>query len=225
MPLVTNYGTLKTQVAATLHRSDLADQMDNAAVIVANEISAVGESRFLTQFAVIDDTDRYVPGGPEYDLPDDLLGIQEIFSGPVVDALGNINGTDVIGLRSLDKTSLWRDLRNSTPAIPAANYLLTPDLATLRFSAVPEVGTLFVIYYHAKLANFMNDADFTLLLLFHPELYIYGMCKHLAIFTQNLELASTYNDLFSVALDTVKREKERGEDEGPIQVEGASNFH
>jgi len=225
MPLVTNYGTLKTQVAATLHRSDLADQMDNAAVIAASEISSIGDSWLLTKFDVIDDAERYVPGGPEYGLPQDFLGILELFSGPVVDILGNIAGTNVIGFQSLDKTALWTELRNNAPVIPSANYLVTPDLGTLRFSAIPDVGTLFVIYYRTKLLDFVNDASTNFVLTTNPQLYIYGMCKHLAIFTQNLELASTYNDLFSAALSALASENERGIDKGPIQIQGASNFH
>jgi len=223
MPLISDYGTLKTQVAATLHRSDLADQMDNAAEMVRTEIVELGRMWDNFNFALISETDRY-NNGPMYDLPDDLAELLEIYTGDIdtVDLVPN--GPNVYGQLNLSRQQVWNELRNKS-ATPVSNYRITPDSANIVFTPNPAVNSNFIIYYILFPPAFLIDADTTQLLINRPQIYLYGMCKHLAIFTQNLELAEVYQQLFQVAIQQANDQALRVTQDGPIQVEGASNWH
>ena len=222
MPRITNYGELKTAVAERLHRSDLAGQMDETVQIVEDQVMLRLQAWQITIQTFLTDLDRADTGSSSYFLPFDFWQLVEIYT---VDSTSfEIDPSKSTRPNDLDQRALLNDLRKGS-TVPANSYSIAPDASYIHFSQVPAVGTTYSMHYYEGLEPLVADTDFTFLLRFSPQVYLYGMCKELAIYIQDMELAEVYNQLFETAVDKATEQSRRMVNKGPVQVEGASQWH
>ena len=224
MARVLTYGQLKTKVAETMHRGDLDDQMDNSIAAVEGEIFDLGRMVDIVQFQNLQDSDRWVSGSPEYAFSIDHTEIIEVYTGDI-DVPGAVaKSSDVTGIRTLSDNAVWDEMRRAGTQVDPRHYSLTPEHTTIRFSPNPPEGTIFVVYFFGKNTAMTTDLTSTALLITHPMIYVYGMCKHLSIFVQDMELADSYDKLMVRGIERANAEFSSSVGPGPIQIEGTPQF-
>ena len=222
MPRITNYGELKTAVAERLHRSDLAGQMDETVQIVEDQVMLRLQAWQITIQLALTDADRRSTDSPSYFLPFDFWQLVDIYTVDPAN-FDQIDPATSTRPTPLDQRQLLNELRKGS-RVPANGYSISPDATYLNFSQVPPAGTSYLMYYYEGLTPLVADTDFTFLLRFSPQVYLYGMCKELAIYIQDMELAEVYNQLFETAVDKATEQSRRMVNKGPVQVEGASQW-
>lgn len=186
MAQVTDYGTLKTWLSTTGHRSDLTADIpgfiQSAEGMIASKVRAIE----LVTTTTIVEADRV--SGPIYNLPSDFLGYR---------AVTGTQSSQGYVLDAVSIAELYRYGLSGTPVVFAVYDKL------IEFRASPAVDTIFTLIYYAKPAAFVLDADTNSLLTSHPDLYQHSSIFWLHVHTQDLELAQAHESAFITAADDV----------------------
>jgi hypothetical protein len=165
MPL-SNYGELKTELAALLHRTDLTDYLpyfiQYAETVIGgdpepNSMDALPGIRVRNQHKRVTATlaSQYL------DTPTDMLAIKDI----------QINTSPLRTLTYLSPKQLTAKFPSS-PAGTPSHYTVHGD--EFQFSHVPDTSLTLEVSYIARYNAFSADGDTNWLLTNHPFAYLYA---------------------------------------------------
>jgi hypothetical protein len=196
MPINT-YATLKAAVADFMHRTDLTSQIETAVSLTEADIAT--DVRCQAQELIVTGT-----------LSSDVLA----FPADFVDAKRLTVAGDVH--------------RYVTPEVYAEK--LTQGSTDHNYTVIGQAfyvlrgGTSpYALTYWKKFAALSADADTNWLLTNHPDVYLYGALRHLAIFTSDDVAAQKYMELSRMAVSRVNaREAKAAIAGGPLQMYAAN---
>lgn len=187
------YDNLKKAVLKQTHRNDLLTKFDDFLAITEVEIRSnpTGALKMNTQEQIITDlastSSRLLP------LP---VGFQSSrkFSISIYDT------NHVLEFRTPDQ--LVERPNTGTP------YFFTVTGNQIKFDVLPDKEFTITITYNAELlplspSNQTNDA-----LTKYPNIYLYGCLKQASIFSEDLDMSSTYDGLFSEAIVSANASEE-----------------
>jgi len=195
---ITNYGELKTLITSTAHRKDQDANVGNFIELAEANIARNLRANEMETVDKISESDRRAVGSPPtegiYNLPDRWLETRDMYS--------TSSNKDY----RLDKTSTSY-IHEITAASRAKVYATYGKL--IQFRGIPDEDQEFTHIYYQRPVPFVNDSDTNNILLNYPDLYLYGGLYHLYLWTQDLELAQNYNQIFVSSVETINEQADR----------------
>lgn len=206
MAKVTNYGTLKTWLATTGHRSDLSDDIpgfiQSAESMIAEHVRAIE----MVTTATLEESDR--SSGALYNLPTNFLGAK---------AVTGTQSSVGYALKQVSIAELYRYGLSGDPVVYS-----TYD-GQIEFRASPATDAEFTLIYFQRLTAFSSDADTNTLLTNHQPLYQHAAMHWFHVHTQDVELATAHESAFMDAAVAVSALAE--EVRGAASVANQQNYN
>lgn len=190
------YATLKTDLAAFSHRTDLTSVIPTFVALAEGMIRRDLVGYELT--ATLDETDRSALG--VYNLPTGVSVIRAVYD------------EDEVPLENVGTNQIKSVADDSDP------QYFTVLGEQVEFRGVPATDAEFTIRYFGVPAALSDDADTNALLEDHYALYLYGALFFLYQYTQDVELAQGALDTFTNTIETLNDAHGR-------KVSGASAFN
>lgn len=191
---ISTYAELQSLVASRLHRTDLTTEIQDAIRL------AEAEMQVDCKLVEFESTATITVTSGSGSLPANFVGMRSIYWDDDTDHVLTYIPPDV-----------FDSLRNSTGGEP---YEYTISGSTLR---VTEGATgSAVATYHAKFTALADGTNS--LLTNHPDAYLYGTLKHIAIHTRDTELLQLAGTLFNAAKDRITSNNKDRKHAGPLQV-------
>lgn len=191
---ISTYAELQSLVASRLHRTDLTTEIQDAIRL------AEAEMQVDCKLVEFESTATIAVTSGSGSLPANFVGMRSIYWDDDTDHVLTYIPPDV-----------FDSLRNSTGGEP---YEYTISGSTLR---VTEGATgSAVATYHAKFTALADGTNS--LLTNHPDAYLYGTLKHIAIHTRDTELLQLAGTLFNAAKDRITSNNKDRKHAGPLQV-------
>jgi hypothetical protein len=194
MPFTT-YAALQTVVADRLHRTDLTDEIKESISLAEAEMQRECQ---LVEFEATANVSVTAGVGT---LPTDLVAIRSLYW----------NGDLTRQLHYL--TPAQFDLRRNNSG--STNFY-TISGTTLRTSPA-ETGTV-VATYNARFTPLSDSATSNSILTNHPDSYLYGTLKHIAIHTQDDAMLQKSGVMFNAAKAKIKSQNQDRKFGGPLTV-------
>lgn len=190
-----DYSTLKTQILADAHRTNLgdakaADFVRQAEGVIRRELRA---TEMITRVDILD-ADRVTVDEGIYTLPTDFLEDRSL----------HLNGADQVDLEAVSLTEL-RKVRGSTPV---RQYTILSK-TEIEFRGVPSDTATIELVYFAAPATLTNPTDDNPILIEHESIYLHGGLAALYEFTQDLELRDTAAATMADAIETLNEQAGR----------------
>lgn len=206
MAKVTNYGTLKTWLATTGHRSDLSDDIpgfiQSAESMIAEHVRAIE----MVTTATLEESDR--SSGALYNLPTNFLGAK---------AVTGTQSSVGYALKQVSIAELYRYGLSGDPVV----YSIYDG--QIEFRASPATDAEFTLIYFQRLTAFSSDADTNTLLTNHQPLYQHAAMHWFHVHTQDVELATAHESAFMDAAVAVSALAE--EVRGAASVANQQNYN
>jgi hypothetical protein len=201
--VITNYGTLKTELAATSHRGDMTARIPFFVQRAEGMIAARVRSTLNYANGTLLEVHRQSPGSGLYDLPSDCLDPVGMFVG--VEPLTRRTIAELLAFESGSGVHSYSVRSSATGALVAD------------FRGVPATDATMTFLYYARLAAFSADADTNPLLVAHSELYFHAALFWLYLDTHDLEMSQAHKELFEAECERVNLEARRALRSGAIQ--------
>lgn len=188
-----NYGTLKAQILADAHRTDLgdakaADFVRQAEGVIARRLRA---AEMITRIDLTD-SDRVTADEGFYTLPSDFLEDRSLHRSDDV---------------KLERVSLV-ELRRVTGGTTLCHYAIL-STSEVEFRGVPSTAEVIELLYFARPATFTDDADVNDILTNHETIYLHAGLSALYEYTQDLELAAAAGSIAEAAIENLNEQAGR----------------
>jgi len=191
-----NYGTLKTQILADTHRTELTGEVANfvraAEGVIARRLRC---SEMLTRVDLTD-SDRVTADEGFYTLPTDYLEARALFL--IQSAEGDI---------MLEPVSLM-ELRRYSSSSKVRQYTIITD-TEVELRGVPSTTQSFELIYFARPTAFAADGDVNDILTRHEAVYLHAGISALYQFTQDLELSAAHGQIAIDAIEALNEQAGR----------------
>lgn len=195
MPFST-FAELKTVIADRLHDDGLDDEIEDAISLCEAEMQ---RDLKLVEFEA---TGSITVTSGSGDLPADFVGMRAVYwDGNTSKALEYV------------APAKFDSLRNISGGQPA---FYTISGSTIRVNQGAD-GTA-VATYLAKFTALSDSNTSNSLLASHPDSYLYGTLKHMAVHTRDTELLQLAGTMFNAAKGGIKTNNQDRKYAGPLQV-------
>lgn len=194
---ITNYTELQASIANFLARDDLTSQIPDfislAEARMAREMQARSQEKRAT--ATLTAGDAYVS------LPTDLRSIRLVKL--------NTNPTEVLEYYTPTKVD---EVYASTGQGKPKGYTIIGG--EVKFAPTPDAGYTAEIVYSEGVPSLSASNTTNIILTRHPDAYLYGSLAAASVYLMDDQKTTVYEQLFTRALDEIKREEERGKQAG-----------
>ncbi|MCK5132060.1 MAG: hypothetical protein KAR40_07920 [Candidatus Sabulitectum sp.] len=203
MGQITNYGTLKDELAKYVHRTDLTSDWPM--------FIQLGQSRInsdLDDYAMETRASYTIPAGQRYTtLPADmrkLMNVQVAVGG---------GRKAILPLSQEQMDTIWSFVDTGTPE----NYSLTGD--QMEVQPTPGEDTEMEIFYQYRLTSFVDDTDTNDILDKFPNIYVYSALIEWAIWAQADERVPVFQKAYAAEVGRINEEaEERRQSGGSLQI-------
>jgi len=194
---ITNYSELKTSIANFLARDDLTTQIPDfislAESRMSREMNARSQEKRAT--ATLTSGDAYVS------LPTDLRSIR----------LVKLNTSPKEVLEYYTPAKLDELYASNAQGKPRAYTIIGGEI---KFAPEPDSAYTAEIVYMEGVPD-LSDSNITNeILTRHPDAYLYGALAAASVYLMDDQKTTVYEQLFTRAIDEVKREEERSKQAG-----------
>ncbi len=194
---ISNYTELKASIANFLARDDLTAQIPDfislAEARMAREMQARSQEKRAT--ATLTAGDAFVS------LPTDLRSIRLVKL--------NTNPTEVLEYYTPTKVN---EIYSSTGSGRPRGYTIIGG--EIKFAPTPDSGYTAEIVYSEGVPSLSDSNTTNTILTRHPDAYLYGALASASVYLMDDQKTTVYEQLFTRALDEIKREEERGKQAG-----------
>lgn len=194
--MITDYGTLKTEIENYSHRDDLTLQLPIFVQSAIAHINKYCRSVYTEARANITVT------GQPLGLPDDFLELRLIYK----DDNEPMNFVSLNEMRFDDNTLV----KENSYSIFGTQLEVSPDIT--------ESTDLEIIYY-ARVPFFVLDTETHDLLINYPMCFLYGAMKELCIYIQDDGRIQLFAELFEAEIQKINQQAEMARYSGtPLQM-------
>ena len=194
---ITNYSELKTSIANFLARDDLTTQIPDfislAESRMSREMNARSQEKRAT--ATLTSGDAYVS------LPTDLRSIR----------LVKLNTSPKEVLEYYTPAKLDELYASNAQGKPRAYTIIGGEI---KFAPEPDSSYTAEIVYQEGVPDLSDSNTSNEILTRHPDAYLYGSLAAASVYLMDDQKTTVYEQLFTRAIDEVKREEERSKQAG-----------
>lgn len=194
---ITNYTELQASIANFLARDDLTAQIPDfislAEARMAREMQARSQEKRAT--ATLTAGDAFVS------LPTDLRSIR----------LVKLNTAPTEVLEYYTPTRVNEIYANNSEGKPKGYTIIGGEI---KFAPTPDANYTAEIVYSEGIPDLSDSNLINIILTRHPDAYLYGALAAASVYLMDDQKTTVYEQLFTRALDEIKREEERGKQAG-----------
>lgn len=194
---ITNYSELKTSIANFLARDDLTTQIPDfislAESRMSREMNARSQEKRAT--ATLTSGDAYVS------LPTDLRSIR----------LVKLNTSPKEVLEYYTPAKLDELYASNAQGKPRAYTIIGGEI---KFAPEPDSAYTAEIVYMEGVPDLSDSNTTNEILTRHPDAYLYGALAAASVYLMDDQKTTVYEQLFTRAIDEIKREEERSKQAG-----------
>ena len=194
---ITNYTELQASIANFLARDDLTAQIPDfislAEARMAREMQARSQEKRAT--ATLTAGDAFVS------LPTDLRSIR----------LVKLNTAPTEVLEYYTPTRVNEIYANNSEGKPKGYTIIGGEI---KFAPTPDANYTAEIVYSEGVPDLSDSNLINIILTRHPDAYLYGALAAASLYLMDDQKTTVYEQLFTRALDEIKREEERGKQAG-----------
>ncbi len=194
---ITNYTELQASIANFLARDDLTAQIPDfislAEARMAREMQARSQEKRAT--ATLTAGDAFVS------LPTDLRSIR----------LVKLNAAPTEVLEYYTPTRVNEIYANNSEGKPKGYTIIGGEI---KFAPTPDANYTAEIVYSEGVPDLSDSNLVNIILTRHPDAYLYGALAAASVYLMDDQKTTVYEQLFTRALDEIKREEERGKQAG-----------
>lgn len=194
---ITNYSELQASIANFLARDDLTAQIPDfislAEARMAREMQARSQEKRAT--ATLTAGDAFVS------LPTDLRSIR----------LVKLNTAPTEVLEYYTPTRVNEIYANNSEGKPKGYTIIGGEI---KFAPTPDANYTAEIVYSEGVPDLSDSNTVNTILTRHPDAYLYGALAAASVYLMDDQKTTVYEQLFTRALDEIKREEERGKQAG-----------
>ena len=194
---ISNYTELKASIANFLARDDLTAQIPDfislAEARMAREMQARSQEKRAT--ATLTAGDAFVS------LPTDLRSIR----------LVKLNTAPTEVLEYYTPTRVNEIYANNSSGKPKGYTIIGGEI---KFAPTPDSSYTAEIVYSEGVPSLSDSNTTNTILTRHPDAYLYGALASASVYLMDDQKTTVYEQLFTRALDEIKREEERGKQAG-----------
>jgi len=194
---ITNYTELQASIANFLARDDLTAQIPDfislAEARMAREMQARSQEKRAT--ATLTAGDAFVS------LPTDLRSIR----------LVKLNTAPTEVLEYYTPTRVNEIYANNSEGKPKGYTIIGGEI---KFAPTPDANYTAEIVYSEGVPDLSDSNLINIILTRHPDAYLYGALAAASVYLMDDQKTTVYEQLFTRALDEIKREEERGKQAG-----------
>ena len=194
---ITNYTELQASIAKFLARDDLTAQIPDfislAEARMAREMQARSQEKRAT--ATLTAGDAFVS------LPTDLRSIR----------LVKLNTAPTEVLEYYTPTRVNEIYANNSEGKPKGYTIIGGEI---KFAPTPDANYTAEIVYSEGVPDLSDSNLVNIILTRHPDAYLYGALAAASVYLMDDQKTTVYEQLFTRALDEIKREEERGKQAG-----------
>lgn len=194
---ITNYSELQTSIANFLARDDLTAQIPDFISLAESRMSREMNARSQEKRA----TATLVSGDAFVSLPTDLRSIR----------LVKLNTSPKEVLEYYTPATLDELYASNSQGKPRAYTIIGGEI---KFAPEPDSGYTAEIVYMEGIRDLSDSSATNEILTRHPDAYLYGALAAASVYLMDDQKTTVYEQLFTRAIDEVKREEERGKQAG-----------
>lgn len=194
---ITNYSELQASVASFLARSDLTAQIPDFISLAEARMAREMESRTQEKRA----TATLTSGDAFVSLPTDLRSIRLVKL--------NTNPTEVLEYYTPVRAN--EIYSNNASGRPKGYTIIGGEI---KFAPAPDSDYTAEIVYSEGVPDLSDSNTTNIILTRHPDAYLYGALASASVFLMDDEKTAVYEQLFTRALEEIKREEQRGKHAG-----------
>ena len=194
---ITNYSELKTSIANFLARDDLTTQIPDFISLAESRMSREMNARSQEKRA----TATLVSGDAYVSLPTDLRSIR----------LVKLNTSPKEVLEYYTPAKLDELYASNAQGKPRAYTIIGGEI---KFAPEPDSSYTAEIVYQEGVPDLSDSNSINEILTRHPDAYLYGSLAAASVYLMDDQKTTVYEQLFTRAIDEVKREEERSKQAG-----------
>lgn len=194
---ITNYSELKTSIANFLARDDLTTQIPDFISLAESRMSREMNARSQEKRA----TATLVSGDAYVSLPTDLRSIR----------LVKLNTSPKEVLEYYTPAKLDELYASNAQGKPRAYTIIGGEI---KFAPEPDSSYTAEIVYQEGVPDLSDINTTNEILTRHPDAYLYGSLAAASVYLMDDQKTTVYEQLFTRAIDEVKREEERSKQAG-----------
>lgn len=194
---ITNYSELKTSIANFLARDDLTTQIPDFISLAESRMSREMNARSQEKRA----TATLVSGDAYVSLPTDLRSIR----------LVKLNTSPKEVLEYYTPAKLDELYASNAQGKPRAYTIIGGEI---KFAPEPDSSYTAEIVYQEGVPDLSDSNSTNEILTRHPDAYLYGSLAAASVYLMDDQKTAVYEQLFTRAIDEVKREEERSKQAG-----------
>lgn len=194
---ITNYSELKTSIANFLARDDLTTQIPDFISLAESRMSREMNARSQEKRA----TATLVSGDAFVSLPTDLRSIR----------LVKLNTSPKEVLEYYTPAKLDELYPSNAQGKPRAYTIIGGEI---KFAPEPDSSYVAEIVYQEGVPDLSDSNSTNEILTRHPDAYLYGSLAAASVYLMDDQKTTVYEQLFTRAIDEVKREEERSKQAG-----------
>ena len=194
---ITNYSELKTSIANFLARDDLTTQIPDFISLAESRMSREMNARSQEKRA----TATLVSGDAYVSLPTDLRSIR----------LVKLNTSPKEVLEYYTPAKLDESYASNAQGKPRAYTIIGGEI---KFAPEPDSSYTAEIVYQEGVPDLSDSNSINEILTRHPDAYLYGSLAAASVYLMDDQKTAVYEQLFTRAIDEVKREEERSKQAG-----------
>lgn len=194
---ITNYSELKTSIANFLARDDLTTQIPDFISLAESRMSREMNARSQEKRA----TATLTSGDAFVSLPTDLRSIR----------LVKLNTSPKEVLEYYTPAKLDELYASNAQGKPRAYTIIGGEI---KFAPEPDSAYTAEIVYMEGVPDLSDSNTTNEILTRHPDAYLYGALAAASVYLMDDQKTTVYEQLFTRAIDEVKREEERSKQAG-----------
>lgn len=194
---ITNYSELKTSIANFLARDDLTTQIPDFISLAESRMSREMNARSQEKRA----TATLTSGDAFVSLPTDLRSIR----------LVKLNTSPKEVLEYYTPAKLDELYASNAQGKPRAYTIIGSEI---KFAPEPDSAYTAEIVYMEGVPDLSDSNTTNIILTRHPDAYLYGALAAASVYLMDDQKTTVYEQLFTRAIDEVKREEERSKQAG-----------
>ena len=191
------YSELKTAIANFLARSDLTDRIPEFIALAEGRMSRNLETRGQEKRA----TATLTSGDAFVSLPTDLRSIR----------LVKLNTSPTEVLEYYTPVELDDTFSTGATGKPRGYTIIGTEI---KFAPTPDSGYTAEIVYIEGVPDLSDSNTSNTILTRHPDAYLYGALASASVYLMDDAKTTLYEQLFTRAIDEIKKEEERGKHAG-----------
>tara|TARA_B100001287_G_scaffold273956_1_gene278373 strand:+ start:517 stop:1146 length:630 start_codon:yes stop_codon:yes gene_type:complete len=194
---ITNYSQLKTSIADFLARDDLTTQIPDFISLAESRMSREMNARSQEKRA----TATLTSGDAFVSLPTDLRSVR----------LVKLNTSPKEVLEYYTPAKLDELYASNAQGKPRAYTIIGSEI---KFAPEPDSAYTAEIVYMEGVPDLSDSNTTNIILTRHPDAYLYGALAAASVYLMDDQKTTVYEQLFTRAIDEVKREEERSKQAG-----------